>query len=57
MELFNDPDLNSILAAAQMFPMTTSKDNSPALGLVIDWDADGNIYQVVEVPFIISCPN
>jgi hypothetical protein len=56
-DLFNDPEANNIFGIAGYFPLTMSKeevDTPPALGQVIDWDANGNIFSVVEVNMVLS---
>jgi len=58
-DMWTDPEANTILALAEFFPMTIGEAEKPfevppALGQVIDWDADGNIFAVVEVGMSLS---
>lgn len=55
--VFDIKPLNRLLGEALLFPMTTSKGESPVLGIAIDWDSAGNLYTIVEIPFTVSCPN
>jgi len=57
-DLFNDPEANSILALAGFWPLTIGEVPGgklpPALGEVMESDADGNVLAVREVPMSIS---
>lgn len=54
-EMFTDESMNWILCNAGIWPLTTSRDDYPAMGMVTDWNpATSDIYAVAEIPVIFA---
>jgi len=56
-DLFKDPHANTVIASAGWFPVTSGfieATGTPVLGVAMDWDANGDIYGVMEFPITFS---
>ena len=58
MELFTDRDFNALLCSKNIWPLTASREDYPAIGIVIDWNVrTGEIHEVAEIPIQFSHQN
>lgn len=57
-EMWNDARSNCVILASGLLPMTTSKDEYPAMGVATMFEAiSAEIYEVMEIPMNFCYPN